>query len=357
MKNLVKKINHYMDQGTYSDAINLIKDFDGYGNYPFLNRYLDYCSRKLSGDFVENNLNELDNFDRDCICLNTTIKELDKVEKLFKVWLKFHEKRDGEKVKYFSNLVVAFDVHNTESVSSLKCLIEKYKVDQIFYRIHIIDIAIPVDFNFYKRVDDGSLDLKKFIYGYKSGPNYQFYALMKRLITDGYRNVYVCETDTFPVRADWANCLMKEAASQNDFWVLGSPFLGRSKLDPSLALHINGSAIYALQSKGFIDFLSRWESVLLNLVQEIPYVAYDWAMDYYFYNEISAKNWGKLNYIDFHEQIKFKKMCRYTDLIINLAGEAERSGEGRYAIYEILINHPHACILHGDYFYDELILH
>jgi len=355
MKNLVKKINHYIDQGSYSDAINLIKDFDGYGKLPFLNRYLNYCSRKLNGELIENNQDELNDFDRDCICLNTTVKELDKVEKLFKVWLKFHEKRDFEGIKYFSNLVVAFDVHSPESVSILRHLIEKYKVDQIFNYIHIIDIAIPTEFNFYKRVDDGSLDLKKFIYGYKSGPNYQFYALMKRLISDGYRNVYICETDTFPVRTDWATCLMKEAASQSDFWVLGSPFLGRSKLDPSLALHINGSAIYGLQSQGFIDFLSRWEIILLNLVQEISYVAYDWAMDYYFYNEIATKNWDKLNYVHFHEQIKFKKMCRYTNLIINLAGEAERSGVGRYKIDEILIDHPHACILHGDYFYDELI--
>jgi hypothetical protein len=356
MKNLVKKINHYIDQGAYSDALNLIKDFDGYGKYQFLIRYVDYCSRKLSGEFVEKNQDKLNDFDSDCICLNTTVKELDKVEKLFKVWLLFHEKRGFESVKYFSNLIVAFDIYSPESVSHLRNLIEKYKVNLIFNQIQIIDIAIPAEFNFYKRVDDGSLDLKRFIYGYKSGPNYQFYALMRRLISDGYRNVYVCETDTFPVRADWANCLMNEAASQNDFWVLGSPFLGRSKLDPSLALHINGSAIYALQSKGFVDFLSRWESVLLNLVQEIPYVAYDWAMDYYFYNEISAKNWRKLNYMDFHEQIKFKKMCRYTDLIINLAGEAERSGEGRYAIDEILVDHPQVCILHGDYFYDELIL-
>lgn len=355
MKKLVKKINHYIVQGTYSDVIALIKDFDGYDKHPFLNRYLDYCSRKLSGELVGDTQDELDKFDRDCICLNTTIKELDKVEKLFRVWSSFHEKRDFKRIKYFSNLVVAFDVHRPETVYALRCLTEKYKLDQIFNHIHLIDIAIPADFNFYKRMDDGSLDLKKFIYGYKSGPNYQFYALMKRLILDGYRNVYVCETDTFPVRADWANCLMKEAASQNDFWVLGSPFLGRSKLDPSLALHINGSAIYALQSKGFVDFLSRWESVLLNLVQEVPYIAYDWAMDYYFYSEISAKNWDKLKFLDFHEQIKFKKMCRYTDLIINLAGEAERLGEGRYTIDEILIDHPNACIIHGDYFYDELI--
>jgi len=355
MKNLVKKINHYIKQEAYSDAVNLIKDFDGYGKHPFLNRYLDYCSRKLSGELVGNTQYELVNFDRDCICLSTTIRELDKVEKLFRVWSRLHERRGFERIKYFSNLVVAFDFHSPESVSSLRYLTEKYKVDQIFNHIHIIDIAIPADFNFYKRINDGSLDLKKFIYGYKSGPNYQFYALMKRLILDGYRNVYLCETDTFPVRADWGVCLMKEAAYQNEFWVLGSPFLGRSKLDPSLALHINGSAIYALQSKGFVDFLTRWESVLLNLVQKIPNVAYDWAMDYHFYDKISAKNWGQLNYIDFHEQIKFKKMCRYTDLIINLAGEAERSGEGRYTIDEIINDHPYACILHGDYFYDELI--
>jgi hypothetical protein len=354
MKNLVKKINNYIKQGSYNDAINIIKDFEDYKNYPFLNRYLRLCERKSNQELIRSNLDDLESFEKDCICLNTTINELAKIEKLFSVWLGFHEIRSFKKNNYFTNLVIAFDVHDEKIISALRKLIIKYKIDEIFKLIDIITIDIPTDFNFYKRVDDGLLDLKKYIYGYKSGPNYQFYALMKRLILEGYRNVFVCETDTFPLREDWANSLMKEAALRNDFWILGSPFLGKSKLDPSLALHINGSAIYGLQSEGFKDFLKQWEFILLSLIPEIPYIAYDWAMDYYFHDKITIKNWDNLSYADFHQQINFKKMCTYTDLIINLAGEPERNGVGNYSLSDVLRIYPKASIVHGHYFYDEI---
>lgn len=344
LSELTKKINLYLKNKDYS-AIAILLESEKHlipKNFRTFDFYQKLANKnKSSFDFK---------FDLDCVCLNTTNHELKKIESLFQVWLKWHLKRGGEEC-YFSNLVIALDqMCDPQIKTSIDMLIEKYRVNKIFKSIFYLDAGVPDSYNFYYRNVDGTLDLTKCIYGYKSGPNYQFFAVIKKLINLGYRNVYLCETDTYPTNSNWCNELFLQAETSETFWILGSPFWGRSKIDPSLALHINGSAIYSVQAAGFSHFLAEWETKLLELVPEIPYVAFDWVWDYYFYNRISAKNWEKLSDLDFHAQLTFKKMCRYTDRIINLAGEAERAGVGRYDFHSLNVLFPNISIVHADYF-------
>jgi hypothetical protein len=285
------------------------------------------------------------------ICINTTIREIQKIDDLFKIWVEGDCLHGAE----FFHLWICFDNISNEQFKLVEGIVNKYKLTEKFKLISIESVNIPEEINFYKRVNDGSLDLKKYKYGYKSGPNFQFFECIRKINRNGFDDVYMCETDCFPIRRDWMHRLLAETMLDREWLVIGSPFLGRSKIDPWIALHINGAAIYNVGDPRFMLLLEKWERLLLELVTKIPEVAYDWAFDYYYYDLMKRENWEILKYDDFSNQLFFRKMFVFSEVILNFAGEPEREGHGRFSVKEILDNYPKGALIHGDYFRDEII--
>lgn len=327
----------------YNELSNLINKSVKLPENSFYYKLQNYLTKKINNEKIEGKKNG--------ICLNTTSKEFDKIESLFKIW------EISECLKYAKNIEFFICLDNLENkiIDKLKILIKNYNLEKYFLKVKIISVNIPEEINFYKREVDGTLDLDKFIYGYKSGPNYQFFRCMDILREEKLDHVYMLETDCYPLAPDWIPRLFNSVSKQQQFWVLGSPFVGQSKLDPAICLHINGAAVYSISSNGFLEMIQEWEEIVKMQVKSLPYIAYDWSFDCYYYELVSRQNWDKLSSNLIQKYIEFKRNFIYTKLIINLAGEQEREGKGRYKLEELFKKFSDAVIVHGDYYYDELL--
>jgi hypothetical protein len=283
-----------------------------------------------------------------CICLNTTLREKERIFNLFRIWGSLLSMIENPSV--VGDLVVYFDKPNQNATDEIIDVARSYDLQKMFNRIEVCYADIPDEMNFYKRVADGTLDLKKFPYGYKSGPNLQFFSIIKSLSIRTYDFVLITETDCFPASPYWASNIYDEACNRSPFWVLGSPFRGKSKIGPDIALHMNGVAVYAPSAPNFSTLISRWENALIELSHEYPDIAYDCALELFYRKKVSSENWRDLTSELIGEYQTYRRMFIASDTIVNLAGEPERSGVNRYKFSELSFNFPGVELVHADYF-------
>jgi len=118
-----------------------------------------------------------------------------------------------------------------------------------FRRMEVTFLAIPEDLNHYVR-DPRQRDIPR-----KMGPNLHFLATMRACRT--YRFVQLMETDCVPAKADWVTDLDAICRARDPFWIAGASVPALGALDPRMAHHINGNALYATGDKGFQEFLDR----------------------------------------------------------------------------------------------------
>jgi len=149
-----------------------------------------------------------------------------------------------------------------------------------------IDCHLDPNESFYHRTDPKEFDLDRFPYGWKSGPNKQFFTSLKKLIERKVptRSVLLMETDAFPLADCWIDRINEELLSIGEFLVAGSEYRGLSYLPPDIERHLNGNAVYALAHPHFEEFLRLWEAILLKALKKVPFHAYDviieWVRSY-----------------------------------------------------------------------------
>jgi hypothetical protein len=348
MKLKIKKIHSLVKSKLYKDAVYEIDQI--VENRPkFLSSFRNFCLNKIGDE--KNDCQHV----RNCIVVNTVIKEVNELLTLFVAWKLWFLASESELENI--DLKVIFDSKNEEIFDFIKNVINIFSFELYFRNIEVISIDIPVEYNFYIRHGQSKLKNElNLIYGEKGGPNFQFFAILKSLRNSNYDCVYLCETDCYPIQKDWQRLIFNEAKSTGNFYVLGSPFMGQSKIDPSIGLHINGSAIYKISEIGFNSFLGEWESLLIDTAKDVPYVAYDWVWEHYFNRVINVKNWEHLSFVDMYRYYDFRKKNKLGDFIINLAGESENTDVGRYHFDDLNVVFPDAYLVHAKYFSGESML-
>jgi hypothetical protein len=358
-KAILKEINMLISKKKYQDAIaELNKVITERPELESLKSLKKFCELKIKNvissksvdDFV---IEKIENKNRLCVCLNVTSCELEKIKNLLKIWKLFTNA--ALEISPIADLKFCFNKLNDLDRDNLTHLIDESGIKSLFLRVEIISLDIPEKYDFYKRDIDGSVDVKDNKYGYKSGPNFQFFSIFKNKSLQGYDFVLLIESDCFPTRPDWIKSIFDEAEKKFPFWVLGSPFMGQSKIGPDIALHINGVAVYATSHYEFYLLLEKWEERLQNLTEQHPNLAYDWALEAYFNNVISIQNWNQMSSKDIQEYIKYRKMFLFANSIVNLAGEAERGGVQRYKFNTLNQIFPGISLVHGDYFEQEAL--
>ncbi|MEM0986195.1 MAG: hypothetical protein AAGJ32_08115 [Pseudomonadota bacterium] len=180
--------------------------------------------------------------------------------------------------------------------------------------------------------------------GFKSGPNLQFFASMAAL-GDRYQDfVFYMETDCAPVRAGWLEALDQVAKGDTESWVIGSPYLGQSKIDKRFFMHLNGNALYRVGDPAFQAFLAgQWKPLLMDVIAtRDPRTAYDCVL---------SREWSRA---DSHAQDDawrsyqtYGRRFRASGSVINLSGAADLAGCEGNSIQDTLSRYREAVVVHG----------
>lgn len=115
-------------------------------------------------------------------------------------------------------------------------------------------------------------------WGYKSGPNYDFFAILDWCKTINADWVLLAEADLLPIGESLESRVSNLLSSAQGLWVVGAEPTTESKrlLDPRIRDHINGAAFYRVSSKEFGVFRRQvWIPSLMALIKYFPFFAYD----------------------------------------------------------------------------------
>lgn len=284
-----------------------------------------------------------------CVCLVLTRREWPAADKLMSLWSLLGSDADTAAE---IDLALCFDNHDPDVSRTAAEAIARYGLARHFRHIRVIDAGVPEEFNFYHRAEPPGWKPQRFPYGWKSGPNIQFFRTLRHAELAGYAEILLIETDCCPLGADWARLIFEDAARRPGFWVMGSPFRGRSRVGPEIMLHLNGVAVYRTAELGFAAMLAEWEARLLELCARHPETAYDCAQEMYYWHKLRPENWSRMSEADVHDYQHFRQMFVMTERIVNLAGEPEREGAGRYSLPEAEAKFPRARLFHANYLFE-----
>ena len=115
-------------------------------------------------------------------------------------------------------------------------------------------------------------------WGYKSGPNYDFFAILDWCQNNNADWVLLAEADLLPIGASVETRVNDLLSGAQDKWVVGAKPSTESKrlLDPRIRDHINGAAFYRVGSNEFGFFRRQvWMPSLIALIKYFPFFAYD----------------------------------------------------------------------------------
>lgn len=263
----------------------------------------------------------------DALVVLTQVREGDRILKMLKLWqqpafVPFLHFQGREKVK----LIFTFTGEVNDTLQS--AIRQTYEASSILQRCFH-----PPEFHFFILPDgedvyvkDGTTPLGK--KGFASGPNQQFFRTLFALHGSCFYALFI-ETDCLPLRPDWLGTLGEQLQTTEEFWVMGSHYRGKLAMFKHFARHMNGCAVYAVGSSEFIEFAKEWEAILDEIVaHHNPVVAYDSALDYFFYHEFMA-NKGSGNRLDPASKgwQLFQKTAayfRYTNYILNYSDTADQ---------------------------------
>ncbi|MGF1539104.1 MAG: hypothetical protein ACFCU5_01425 [Pleurocapsa sp.] len=183
-------------------------------------------------------------------------------------------------------------------------------------------------------------------WGYKSGPNKQFFQIIDRF-TDDYPYIFVMESDCFPLKANWLQRAIAITNSPEKFWVKGSIYRGNSPIAEFQQNHINGNAFYATGDRDFRRFVREiWQPFVLENTKNIdPKLSYDCAIARYFNRAKSAEN--NLEWLHWQN---YAHLFTYTNFIQNHGGTKEAQGEAEITLQQIVKYSPDTYIVHAPHF-------
>lgn len=166
---------------------------------------------------------------------------------------------------------------------------------------------------------------------YPLGSSLMFFRAMELpTLLDRYRYMYWMEADQVPCRAGWLDRLYHVATNHPDFWMLGSIVRDgqQSNTYYSFADHINGNALYRLDSPSFHSLLATVQEEFIKNKSKFL-AAFDIAL--YLVPRYT---------LPFAQYAQIKHHFLYTDLVQN----HYRSPAN---VSQICAAHPNTFLLHG----------
>lgn len=269
-----------------------------------------------------------------------------------KTWLR-HCPPSGEFAKtiYLAiDLTWSEEARNDVARTYERCALRKEE-----WSLQFIDCAMTAEESFYHKDPQVAIDLEKYPYGQKSGPNIQFFRSMRKLKTyqRDLDSVLLMEVDAFPLGDGWLTSLNQVlSAAPADTLIAGPRYAGVSKMHENIREHLNGNSVYHVGYDDFYHFLDCWDSLLVKTMTIAPWMAYDAVIPWY-------KNWRKSNKrvmdisdpkTEIASDFFQNRIFDLTDYLVNLGGDEENKREFRLDSNEFKRNYPHALIVHGKCF-------
>lgn len=181
-------------------------------------------------------------------------------------------------------------------------------------------------------------------YGFKSGPNWQFYETMRALRAGG-GFAFLMETDCRPLTPGWVGEVCEVAARHRDAWIVGAHYSGMSPLQWSLARHINGNALYHVGDDDYWAFMDEffWDWMHGYIASTDPNLAYDCAWEA-FINRVELED---IQHEHWHVIRRVLHRFQLSEFIVNVGGRAEQGGYYVWNRYDLRKRAPSAVVVHG----------
>lgn len=207
------------------------------------------------------------------VVINATVSEADAITELLRVWGQPEWSPLAPGDAPFRLVILLNQEPPDDWRAEVAAASDTGPLAECLTSVEVLPLAIPKDQDRYikdRRGEPGT-------YGFKSGPNVQFFKGMQALEgSDDF--ALVVETDTRPVRRGWVSAARYAVQQNSDAWILGSVYRGPEHPSPTIRHHLNGNAIYSLGS-AFGDFRRRyWEPLLIDVVRTNPSAAYDFVL-------------------------------------------------------------------------------
>ena len=233
------------------------------------------------------------------------------------------------------------------------------RLSQEGWRVVFIECQMAADESFYVKDGKKHVDVQRYPYGQKSGPNMQFFRTIRalRAPAEELGGVLLMEVDAFPVVDGWNTQLDAHIANfPNDALLAGARYAGSTNLAAQIRSHFNGNSAYFIGRSDFFTFLDAWERLLLKCIQMAPHLAYDvaipWFMNY------RATHPGVRSLEDQQTEYlvaSFNERCfDLSSYLVNYGGTIENSDAFCLDVPRFVADHPDALVVHGKCF-DHLV--
>lgn len=238
---------------------------------------------------------------------------------------------------------------------------EKQKIYEVFsrsilhtenWRLEFLDSGLSEEESFYIKDSSVPINLDKFPYGQKSGPNKQFFNTLK-IIAKKYKEgaAMLVETDAFPIIDSWLANLNSAVCDMDDKLLIGANYQGTSSLSEQIKDHINGNAIYNVANYKFCELLEAWEDLLLKGNRIVPFLAYDIVIPWYVnYSHINIKV-REIGAKEIINEAYATRSIFLNQFLINYGGPNENLSSYKFDCNEFKNNFPFATIVHGKCFF------
>lgn len=250
--------------------------------------------------------------------------------------------REGQEARQRPELVFSFSgAHSPEIERRFVAAFEalpRVKAGFSSLKVHFCDLAPEKDL--YIRNPIGRPPK----YGFKSGPNWQFYETM-RALKDGGGFAFLMETDCRPLAPGWVAGVCDVARQHRDAWIVGAHYSGMSPLHWSLARHINGNALYHVGDDDFWAFMDGffWEWMHGYIRTVDPNLAYDCAWEAFInrpeLEDMHHEHWRVIRRVLHKFQL--------SEFIVNVGGRAEQAGYYVWNRRDLRARAPSAVVVHG----------
>lgn len=268
---------------------------------------------------------------------------------------------------------------------------EREELTRVFHRsalantmsLEFLDCNMSKEESFYIKDPKTPLDLEKFPYGQKSGPNLQFFISIQKIQSEfpQTQGAMLMEVDAFPLCSGWLDRLNKRLETlPKNVLIAGANYSGVSSLQYYIRDHLNGNSIYFLSSQGFGEFLEIWRGILLSSLHQLPHMAYDVVLNWYS-TSLDARAYGRSKLAlanerarsvlggmsqNFHEpaceiapvnqsdsdfnQLIKTRTCSLNDTLVNWGGAIENAEGFTFDCLEFYRIYPNALVAHGKCF-------
>lgn len=217
---------------------------------------------------------------------------------------------------------------------------------QFFSWIEFLSCRIPPDESVYLRHSPREKNGASLKYGWKSGPNIQFFRSVGFVAKSlpQMRSLLLMETDLIPFREGWLDRLNAELAGLENCLIAGARYQGETIQSKHLKDHINGNAVLNLSHPDFREFFAAWEALLIECMPLAPENPYDVIIEWALSKKRSLTGQAR-ECVAVMERL-YLPGKRYLKSIVNLGGPHEALPGYQFRAADTLDRFPDMVLLH-----------